>query len=522
MTEDVDMPDPDPNDDLKRAEERAKAEAAKLRAETDRLKAKQEWEAASQPQPDQNADLKKQEDHAKAEAGKIRAEADLIKAQTELAAANSQQPDPDVIASTAEKAHLDAQKGVLDSRKALADAQRGADLAAAQAAIGTVAGGGIEGTVTVKSDAGKGEATLLAARAIVLAAADIAKRVKPVATGRRIVVQSGMDAPQFASYRQFLLQQALLLRAFDTAQQEAIRLEQQAVALEALPPRAAAALPIPPLTEAGVLIDAVTKLGSYFLSNYEIGGIALTPDTAQLLASAAAALLSEGATDVVVLDRAVPRTADFDDVVKAVADKTIAVDSKAGALAAKAQQATERSQQYETDALARLQQAAKLYAQAAGLLRSAIAKAQDFISGLATVDTKGIALITKVAQEKAVCDALTKTTEPSEGRPAESAALLLMLDVRAAVGGYYTKKNLWTFFGGMPFFAMGGAVVTYTLLDSGGVIKAAGLVPVHSGYAKVDKVEQLVSTAVPRVQTHIQQRCATPSGTEPHQSGIKK
>jgi hypothetical protein len=137
-----------------------------------------------------------------------------------------------VTASTAEKARLDAQKGVLDSRKALAGTQRGADLAAAQAAIGIVAGSGIEGTVTVKSDAGKGEATLLAARAIVLAAADIAKRVKPVATSRRIVVQSGTDAPKFANYRQFLLQQAMLLRAFDTAQHEANRLEQQAVALE--------------------------------------------------------------------------------------------------------------------------------------------------------------------------------------------------------------------------------------------------------------------------------------------------
>jgi hypothetical protein len=262
--------------------------------------------------------------------------------------------------------------------------------------------------------------------------------------------------------------------------------------LEAPPPPAAAAAAIPPLTEAGVLIDAVAKLGSYFLSNYEIGGIALTPDTAQLLGAAAAALLGEGATEVVVPDRAVPRPADFDDLVKPVTDKTIAADSKAAALFAKAQQATERSQ-HETDTtkLAH-QQAAKLYDQAAALLRSAITKAQDFISGLAAVDAKGIALITKVAQEKAVCDALTRTAERGESSPPEQAALLLVLDVRAAVGGYYTKKNLWTFFGGIPFFAMGGAVVTYSALDAEGVIKAAGLLPVHSGYAKVDEVVELV------------------------------
>jgi len=56
-------------------------------------------------------------------------------------------------------------------------------------------------------------------------------------------------------------------RAFDAAQQEtdrleqeADRLEQQSAALEAPPPPAAAAAAIPPLTEAGVLIDAVTRL----------------------------------------------------------------------------------------------------------------------------------------------------------------------------------------------------------------------------------------------------------------------
>jgi hypothetical protein len=39
---------------------------------------------------------------------------------------------------------------------------------------------------------------------------------------------------------------------------------------------------------------------------------------------------------------------------------------------------------------------------------------------------------------------------------------------------------------------MGGAVVTYSVVDADGVVKAAGLLPVHSGYAKVDEVKELV------------------------------
>src|SRR5579875_2692931 len=175
----------------------------------------------------------------------------------------SQQPDPIVTACMAEKARLEAQKEVLDARKALADAQRSAGLSAAQAAIGTVARSGIEGTVKVDPDAGKGEATLLASHAIVTAAEKIAKKVEEKAGNTTIVIQSYTDAPQFANYRQFLLQQALLLREFDTAQNEATRLEAQADGLQQSPPAAqpealpAAAVAIPPITKVGVLIDAL-------------------------------------------------------------------------------------------------------------------------------------------------------------------------------------------------------------------------------------------------------------------------
>jgi hypothetical protein len=137
--------------------------------------------------------------------------------------------------------------------------------------------------------------------------------------------------------------------------------------------------------------------------------------------------------------------------------------------------------------LAPLKQAAELYDQAAALLRNAMAKADEFITGLGIADAKGVLLITKLAQEKSVCERLTKEN-----------TLALVLDLRAAVGGYYTKKNVWTFLGQMPFFAMGGAVVTYLLLDGDGQLVATGLVPIHSGYQGVHKVPDLVNGANPK------------------------
>lgn len=69
----------------------------------------------------------------------------------------------------------------------------------------------------------------------------------------------------------------------------------------------------------------------------------------------------------------------------------------------------------------------------------------------------------------------------------------LFVHVNAAAGGYYTKKNLWTFLGSMPFYVMGGAIVSYLEFDgkSGEVIHA-GQFTIHSGHDKVSKVPGLL------------------------------
>lgn len=101
----------------------------------------------------------------------------------------------------------------------------------------------------------------------------------------------------------------------------------------------------------------------------------------------------------------------------------------------------------------------------------------DFFASLGTADSNGIPLVAYVIDEKLIADGLAN---------GDSA---LFVHVNTAAGGYCTKKNLWTFFGTMPFYVMGGTIVSYLAVDgkSGNIVHAAQF-DIHSGYHKVHNV----------------------------------
>jgi hypothetical protein len=100
----------------------------------------------------------------------------------------------------------------------------------------------------------------------------------------------------------------------------------------------------------------------------------------------------------------------------------------------------------------------------------------SLITSLTTKDANGVFKIDKVIEQREIQNSLA------------AGELVLFLKTNAAVGGYYTKKNLWTFLGGMPFYTMGGAVVSYSLIDGPtGAVKLAGVVTRHGGYQKLAK-----------------------------------
>ena len=77
---------------------------------------------------------------------------------------------------------------------------------------------------------------------------------------------------------------------------------------------------------------------------------------------------------------------------------------------------------------------------------------------------------------------------------------MLIYRLHNVSGSTYTKKNLWTAFGGMPFFVMGGATGSYILLkgDSGELVHSA-LVPFHGGYKKVSQIKEIINS--PHIKT---------------------
>jgi hypothetical protein len=472
------MPGPDPTEELKQKEAQLKAEAEVLKAETELTKAKADAAAAAKAADPavvaQTEERAREEARIKAETVRLRTQSELLKAQEEYAAA-AKPPDLAVVASIADKARLDAHKAALDAAKGVSDAKKATDLAAAQTAIGTLTGSSIEGTVTVKADAGKGEATLLAALGVIRAADKLVKAITYAVNDKHIVVMQGAESSQFGTYRQFLLQQGALEKAFEYAHKEADRLSLEGGNLEG-----SVLESVPILTTAGVALDAAAKLGSYFLSNYEIGGVGLTPDTDQLVGAVIDRLLQKAAS-VEFPARRVPQPSEFSELIKTLTDLTTDAETKATDLSKRSQRTKDAAVKKDATNKENLLAAAVNYEQAAILLRKAISKAEEFISGVTVADSKGVLVITKIAQEKALCDALN------------AGALALYLDVRAVAGGYYTKKNLWTFLGAMPFYVMGGIVVTYYLVDQNGMLKASGLIPVHSGYSRVSDVPGLIN-----------------------------
>jgi hypothetical protein len=312
---------------------------------------------------------------------------------------------------------------------------------------------------------------LLAARAITVAADKLVDEIRAEIPDRVVLMQGTNDLHSFANYQQFLLQRTLLEQVFEEARKGANQLSEQAAK-----PEEAAIESMAILTTAGVAIDAVAKLGSYFMSNYEIGGMSsLTPDTEQLV-SAVAQRLCEAKKIVSLPAWRVPQVSDFSATIDNLARLVTEAEKQAEELSERAEIAKRGSSGDKEQ----LQKAAAAYEKGAALLRQAISKAEAFVAGLAVADPKGILLVTKIAQEKAVCNEMN------------NGSLALFLDVRAMIGGYYTKRNLWTFLGGMPFYAMGGVVVTYCLVNKDGEVKASGLIPIHRGYAAVDKVSDLI------------------------------
>jgi hypothetical protein len=426
---------------------------------------------------------------AKANAEKDLAVAQLAKLQAEKSLATATAP-PDTAAQAAaavaaakaqaesQKALADAQKAVFDQQKAASDAQAAA-LAAEQTALkakfGTVTGSTANtGAVEVGEGAGNGEASMLAAKAVGDAAKRIAADLKDKIGTGKVVIYAGQQKPTFGRWNAFSVQVEIARDSFaraDFAKTQADQIAETKPAAAGGGTESVGAL----ITGAGAVLDLGAKLGSYFQSDYKVWGVTVAGSDDDLLAVSVAGALSGSwypakwvpqSSTQPITDLLKPLAAARE---KSVADSQ-AVQEKRDRFKAEADKESDPKKKE------RLNTIAAAYTRAADACTAAQKRFDDLLASLASV-TDGVPLAVYIADEKTVSDRL-----------GVAGNLILFVRLNAPAGGRYTKKNLWTYFGGMPFFVSGGAIASYLLVDpKSGEVKAAGQHTVHSGYYKLNE-----------------------------------
>lgn len=420
----------------------------------------------------------------KAEKAKAEAERELARKQIEqLKAELAVAKEP----GGGAKAAAETQTAISNAQKAQADATAAAvaaQVAAEKAKFGSVTGTTF-GTTTADANAGGLEASLLSAEAIEKAAARIVARLKDEdaegGKGGKYVLFTGTQRPNLGDYRLFLTRTETILRAYkraDAAHVEADAMaptDQAAVESETTPVRNESVAV--GATAAGASLDLVAKFGSYLLSDYKFSAATVTGVDADLLAVSLAARL----TDCLYPARWSPAP-DNSKIYELLDPVTKARDgARANESAVLGKQKQFAAEAADAGNKTALSASADRYQRAADAYAAANKAVNDLLTSLAEADTAGVARVTRVAEQHAISERLS-----GEGRA-------LVVHVGSAAGTAYTKKNLWTFLGAAPFYVSGGAIASFLVFDSDGLVKAAGQERIHSGFAKAQDVAAKLS-----------------------------
>jgi hypothetical protein len=443
--------------------------------------------SAQQSSLDELEKLKKQVD----------AQREVIEAQTKLIDAERAKQQASALADAkAAKTLADADKAAADARKADAEAQT----AALKAIIGEVPASGIKGEVEPKDKAGVTEAGLLAGRSARLAAQGISddlpsgtpstaiNRTAPrqeAATGSTaqqvLLLYTVAEAPNFTSLLTYRAQVTLVRDALQEADRLSIETNKQAP-----PPGPVEVTPEFALTGVGLGLDAASKILGYFRSDYAIGGVQLSFDDSLLLHALAG-------NDTLRQKYAVRLPAQYNaDALTQPAtgvlhDLKLLAQLKAG-VSTKLPQHEKAMADFTAQAAKAVEPAKKglltgadLHQKAVVALKGALALNDAFFAKLTSGDDKHSVPLSVVVREDTIARAL------------KDGAALLLIKLQTSGGAYYTKKNLWTFFGRMPFYNMGGVVASYVLMagPNGQVLKS-GVVPIHGGFIKSNHVAEVV------------------------------
>lgn len=369
------------------------------------------------------------------------------------------------------------------SAKAIADAKKAqfdSELAALKAQYGEVPDSGIKGSVELGDKAGSMETALLAAGALTTAAERTAEAIKgSLNHSTTVLIFPGGEVPDFKALSGFRALRPTMLNQFTNA-------------LTASEHAKEPTTEVPLIPAIGVAVSTVTKLLSFFASDFKIGGSELTPDSI-LLAEAVGGKLQK----LVDPGTKIFLTGVFNPVDQKTYDDFFATELKP------------LSEQYE-----------KVIAAIRDRERD-IASLNDKLTKLTGDTTEDRAEKLQIAEKlKLHQDAVEKLNGPAQAygvfmskltgadgglevliRQFEMSSLLskgssyvLVVKMHKAGGSHYIEKNLWTSFGKMPFKVMGGVVVSYSLFDGKSTnLVASGVFPVHGGFHNPKELGELLN-----------------------------
>ena len=376
-----------------------------------------------------------------------------------IAAAMAAQSTPDD-----QEAALKAQTAYWQEVQAAANAKAAAIQAQSaqfQAAVGSAAGqSSITGKVDVGSDGPKPEALLLTTQASDRAAQKIATELATQLNGRTaLLLVTSTDDLSLAQLNFYDMQLHVIGRQLKDARE---RLENAA---RTKPPKGARGmnLAVAPVAAIGTVLDAATKLGSYFLTDYTFGKVdASLPDKMLLYSVASQVQPKLSGTQTVFLPSQLAALEvgglirDIEDPSNDYQQLVIAAD-------------TARGKAKDNPDLA-----------AAIASADAVAKSwETFASALTTAPANGEPAIDRILRQKAI-------------RAKLRAKVPVLVVNSSQAGGYYTKKNLWTFLGGPPLYTDAAVAASYALLDGEDRnIIHSGTVWVNGGYRSVREVQRL-------------------------------
>lgn len=423
---------------------------------------------------------------------KLKKETELINAQKAKLDAEKALAEAQKVADTSQAnalADLQNEKAILDAQKALADAQTAAWLAKN---VGTVPAGPYTGATTIDAKTGALEAALLASKAVRACAADLAGRVKDKFPCERPPNASKADPciPEVYLYRAstfptFQAQSALEFRSEFTRQvlQNAIDKAEPVVAPHRTPGVEFLAVP----AAVGGIMSAVSNLLGFAKTDFNVTGVDAQLDENVLLYTVAGAIEPGPMIHVPSIYNPLG-TAD----VKELTDKLIALETLRGRaakllaevnaiVAKKDAAAAAATKAKNTNLAAEYTKVADSLRPEAAPLTAAISTYDAFLSYFTTAAADGSIPLTKAAEETTIRAALQK------------GASVLLVRLEKTGGGALVKKNLLTGLGAMPLYHMGGAAISFMLLDGKtGKVIDGDAIPIFGGYARSDKLQAVL------------------------------